>query len=58
MVMHDISIALELIAALLTVLFIGKLLIERIAGDGAVHARSISKRSLLGQQICKRAVAA
>lgn len=51
--MMDFSIGLDLATALLTSLYLGKLLVERAMG-GEI---SFEKRSLLNQNISKRTVA-
>ena len=62
MVIHDVSIGLEMIAAFLTVLYIGKLLVERMVAlseeDSGHRVHHVTKRSLIRQQVCKRTCAA
>lgn len=56
MVMHDISLGLELLAAMLTVLYIGELLLQRFGPPRVSYL--MYKRSLAKQVVCKRCVAA
>jgi len=55
MVLHHISLGLEMVAAFLTVLFIGRLLMERLLSSESGKLCRMSKRSLLRQQISRRA---
>ncbi len=53
MIMHDIALGLELIAAFLTVLFIGELLLQKGLDflSRPTSGWSIYKRSLLNQRL-------